>query len=845
MARKATPVTLDKETSTAIINILNDMTIDRNKYTRALVLQKLANGSEVKQIAEELQISKGTVIEYRNKFKAGGLAALMQTAPNLGRCGNGGIPVFIKVQNYITETKSDDITVKDIAEKTNSSLSAVYEALHNLKGGEPKSQNMQLPESLKQGNNEVRGIYVSSSVQILAVSHTSQDYIGNALKDECLVTYDSSDVEYRESPLVRDSERVVTLATQSLLSFNNHSKGKIQSPADFIQTILHTPYVNGGETIFLINAKDQNDIKDYLQDSLTVYTNLSFKDVKVIWHEAIDLGNSSANMFLNKISEFLDKSSENSRPFTCRFARILKDQHMPFYLNNTCIEFQLLNTTVKKDSFGNIITCTSYCYDEVPSSETFTKSVNREQYESDFDTLEESLLKVAHRSIHNMAENTLCSSLNLDELSNPNTEEKQRLVELESQIGRPLGVINSQIDTSAISSHSRLWSPKLKGKVIRMANRSSFTEVADNLNSMLMRDECIKFSPRTLNDCCQRWGHNVHQNVLQQTHDILVKAGFDPDSAKPLSDTQLHSCPNEYDIQQMQATIQEMLDDFKQNHPNFPDMVGALESVELPENSVVLLIDDVSCHRQKEHRDVNGKVGSKSAETVGNTTAAILFDNNRYVITADNTREALTIALAYMLKHKLLENRLLVTFSDGASEIRKAIPEIFGFHKALKQYLDWYHVRKRINENLSMGLKCGKENREKKQEIINNILTKLWFGDIDAAINIIKSIDVTFIRNSKKVQDTISYLEARRPYLYCYAARKLVGVTNSSARVEGLNDKLVACRQKNKGMSWSECGSRGLASLATVIENGDLDNWIKSGKVRFSQMRRPEIAAAS
>ena len=215
------------------------------------------------------------------------------------------------------------------------------------------------------------------------------------------------------------------------------------------------------------------------------------------------------------------------------------------------------------------------------------------------------------------------------------------------------------------------------------------------------------------------------------------------------------------------------------------------------------------------------------------------------MITADNTREALTIALAYMLKHKLLENRLLVTFSDGASEIRKAIPEIFGFHKALKQYLDWYHVRKRINENLSMGLKCGKENREKKQEIINNILTKLWFGDIDAAINIIKSIDVTFIRNSKKVQDTISYLEARRPYLYCYAARKLVGVTNSSARVEGLNDKLVACRQKNKGMSWSECGSRGLASLATVIENGDLDNWIKSGKVRFSQMRRPEIAAAS
>lgn len=45
--------------------------------------------------------------------------------------------------------------------------------------------------------------------------------------------------------------------------------------------------------------------------------------------------------------------------------------------------------------------------------------------------------------------------------------------------------------------------------------------------------------------------------------------------------------------------------------------------------------------------------------------------------TCDNTREALTIALTYMLKHKLLETRLLFTFSAGASEIRKAISEIF------------------------------------------------------------------------------------------------------------------------------------------------------------------------
>ena len=56
-----------------------------------------------------------------------------------------------------------------------------------------------------------------------------------------------------------------------------------------------------------------------------------------------------------------------------------------------------------------------------------------------------------------------------------------------------------------------------------------------------------------------------------------------------------------------------------------------------------------------------------------------------------------------MLKNQLLENRILVTFSDGASEIRDAIPEILGIHYALKQYLDWYHVCKRITENFESG----------------------------------------------------------------------------------------------------------------------------------------------
>ena len=213
----------------------------------------------------------------------------------------------------------------------------------------------------------------------------------------------------------------------------------------------------------------------------------------------------------------------------------------------------------------------------MPSSTTFAKSDDIGEYLSNVDTLEESLMKNAQRALNCVAEHTMCHFIDLDALSNSNSKsntEKQRLVEVESRIGRQSAVLNSQIDTSSLSSNERLWSPTLKKEAILLAHHSSFEVTAGELNLSHMRDECIQVSPRTIVDFCQRWGNNVHQEQLQQTHDILVESGFDPESAKPLSGTSLPSCPNESEIQEMDAKIREMLNDFYQNHPNLPDMVG-------------------------------------------------------------------------------------------------------------------------------------------------------------------------------------------------------------------------------------------------------------------------------
>ena len=108
-----------------------------------------------------------------------------------------------------------------------------------------------------------------------------------------------------------------------------------------------------------------------------------------------------------------------------------------------------------------------------------------------------------------------------------------------------------------------------------------------------------------------------------------------------------------------------------------------------------------------------------------------------------------------------------------------------------------------------------------------------------------ESIPADMIRRKGKLQETIRYLEDRRPYLYNFAARKIVGLINSSNRVEDMNNQLVAKRQKNKSMSWSAPGSRGLATVTTLSVNDEIAEWLINGTVRFSPKPAPCVKQAS
>ena len=63
----------------------------------------------------------------------------------------------------------------------------------------------------------------------------------------------------------------------------------------------------------------------------------------------------------------------------------------------------------------------------------------------------------------------------------------------------------------------------------------------------------------------------------------------------------------------------------------------------------------------------------------------------------------------------------------------------------------------------------------------------------------------------------IAYLKRNKPYIPCYSVMKELGLCNSSAIGEKMNDLVVSERQKHNGMSWSKSGSVSPATMSSSL----------------------------
>jgi hypothetical protein len=86
----------------------------------------------------------------------------------------------------------------------------------------------------------------------------------------------------------------------------------------------------------------------------------------------------------------------------------------------------------------------------------------------------------------------------------------------------------------------------------------------------------------------------------------------------------------------------------------------------------------------------------------------------------------------------------------------------------------------------------------------------------------------TQTKNVDKLDELIKYITYRRAYIPNYQEQRLQRHYIGSAHVEKGNDLIVARRQKNQGMHWSENTSNALAALQTLLLNGGWNlYWLK------------------
>ena len=198
---------------------------------------------------------------------------------------------------------------------------------------------------------------------------------------------------------------------------------------------------------------------------------------------------------------------------------------------------------------------------------------------------------------------------------------------------------------------------------------------------------------------------------------------------------------------------------------------------------------------------------------------------------------AFRILAAFLLSNNLLSGYTLVFLADGAKNIKSHVEKYFSF-RPYTLILDWYHLKKKCKELVSLSLNGTKEH---KKDYIQSLLRMLWAGNAKEAIAYLNGLDGSRVKSSYWLGELTGYLERKEGQIACYALRHEFGLRISSNRVEKANDILVAKRQKHNGMSWSFEGSSSLAAISMVMLNNEMDQWLRTHSLSFSL---PEMEAA-
>lgn len=363
----------------------------------------------------------------------------------------------------------------------------------------------------------------------------------------------------------------------------------------------------------------------------------------------------------------------------------------------------------------------------------------------------------------------------------------------------------------------------------------SYRDGTEFLNRCLHRTDEDSFKVRTMNDHACAVGKQYKEALHAKAEAALTEHGFSADGQTPPEDlTGVVPDPAMFNSSDPTQHFMDSIlwfNECKFEEAKITDMTRVAQTEINPDECVYIFLDDVGVGRQKETRNAAEESTEKSKKKkVENTVIRVQSGKGTYSITDVGMDNALKLLLAFLIITGELMTKKLCFFSDGAKNIKDGLEKYFGFTD-YTLHLDWYHLEKHLDEVLSMALR--KEARDVLQPVLLSIL---WAGNPDEAqayLNELKKYK-NVVKNEVWLQEAIDYIGRKKPYIDCYALRKVSGYINSSNPAEKENDILVAQRQKHNGMAWSYAGSSSLAVIESAIRNEEFTSWMVTGEQRFS-----------
>jgi hypothetical protein len=350
---------------------------------------------------------------------------------------------------------------------------------------------------------------------------------------------------------------------------------------------------------------------------------------------------------------------------------------------------------------------------------------------------------------------------------------------------------------------------------------------------------------RTLQDAVEAEGLAAGEALDREARRILREDGFDEETLKPTGERTgsepRHLAPDVVDVALREIAPDEQTLSVMQKNP---------VKYEDPSFAVNTTIDDVLAKKQKEHRErlrdaasappdaatlTSGSAREPRAEAsedekkrVHTTIAHVQTPDGKRIFASGGMMSTCLLVVAFLVANKRLGSTWMV-FVDGQRSLQDLVVRVFAWQGTLQLILDWYHVVKKCKEKLSEAM----NNRHVRNDAVKRVLRPLWYGDVDTAIALLRQLEPKHIKAPGSIDGLVGYLERNRLYMPCYAARKKLGLRNSSNRGEKANDVVVAHRQKHNGMSWSQSGSSALATLQALVCNDNHGQWLEKHTVDF------------